>query len=704
MCVFWMTAAGSASAQIGITPYVSGLSSPVAFVQDPSDVTVHYVVEQPGTIRVIKNGVLLGTPFLDVSGLILCCGERGLLGLAFPPNYGATGRFFVNFTRQPDGHTVVARFRRSAGNLLQADPASYFPLVWPGTPPGPGITPDCLVSHPYICQPYANHNGGTIAFGPDGNLYIGMGDGGSGGDPENRAQNPAELLGKILRINVSVDDSDLEGYDIPAGNPFLAGSALPAALDEIWDFGVRNPWKFSFDDPSKGGTGALTIGDVGQNAWEEVDYEPAGAGGRNYGWRTFEGTHPYNTSLPRAFEPPRNPIYEYPHPTGISVTGGYVYRGSALGSLYVGRYFFGDLNGRVWSIGLSIGGGGEATANTPIEHTGEFGGQGVTGNITSFGVDAFGELYLVSYGGTIFRIVGSPAATGSDVVLDLGSKGLWTRYSNGVTNRLHVLSPTQTITADLDGNGQADLICAFQGHGVWVWANNSSWYQLHTFDAAGMTAGDLDGNGRTDLIIDFPSVGLWVWGNNTAWWKLHDLHPNRMITADVDGNGRADAILNFQGYGVWIWMNNTSWFQLHVLNAAAMTAGDVDGNGRADVLLDFPGHGLWLWSNNAAWSQLHVLDATMMAMGDVDGNGRADVFISFAGYGVWGWMNNASWTQLHALDAALVNAADIDGSGRADIVISFPGKGVWAWKNNAGWVSLNTQNPEMVTTGNLDGF
>jgi hypothetical protein len=654
---------------------------------------------------VIKDGVLRSTPFLDASAWISSGGERGLLGLAFRPDYASSGRFFINFTN-PQGHTVVARLRRSTGDPLVADPASRFDLVWPGTPGPPA---DCVgAQHPYICQPYANHNGGTIAFGPDGFLYIGMGDGGSGNDPEHRAQNPAELLGKILRIKVSVPDSDPEGYDIPPGNPFLAGSSLPAALDEIWAFGVRNPWKFSFDDPARGGTGGLVIGDVGQGAWEEIDYEPAGKGGRNYGWRNREGAHdnsfPFDPALPPAYTPLKDPIYEYSHPTGISITGGYVYRGSALGSSYVGRYFFADLNGRLWSLGLNIGGGGEATAAGVLEHTSEMGGQGVLGSITSFGVDAAGELYVISYGaGIIYRIVSNPSSTGSEVVMDLGSRGLWVRYNSGMNTQLHVLSPTATVTADLDGNGQADVIAAFQGFGVWVWVNNSVWYQLHTYDASTMVVGDLDGNGRADVLVDFPGYGVWTLFNNN-WVQLHPLSPARMITADLDGNGRSEAVLDFPGYGVWIWTNNSVWQQLHVLNAAAMAAGDLGGNGRADVLLDFPGHGLWIWWNNTSWSQLHIFDATVMAIGDADASGRADAFISFPGYGVWSYMNNSGWSQLHVLDASLAATTDLDGTGRADVVLGFPGFGVWAWRNNADWIQLRSQDAEALAAGNLDGF
>jgi glucose/arabinose dehydrogenase len=380
--------AGTA-AQTRTRVYVSGFTLPLDFVQDPADPTVQFVVEQGGRIRVVRNGTLLGTDFLDLRSVVRSGGEQGLLGLAFPPNAATTGRFFVNFTNSA-GHTVVARFRRSA-NPLVADPSSRFDLHWNG-PSGPAL----------IEQPFANHNGGHLAFGPDGFLYIGMGDGGSGNDPNHNAQNPSTLLGKMLRVDVSVADSHPIGYTVPSDNPFTAGGARA----EIWSFGLRNPWRFTFDDVARGGTGALIIGDVGQGQWEEVDYEPRGRAGRNYGWRNREGAHDNVTSLPPAFQPLIDPIHEYSHAVGGSITGGFVYRGTALGPNFRGRYFFADfISSRVWSLALTFDGSGEAHASDVREHTGELGGAGELSNVASFGIDAEGELYIVSYGrGAILKI------------------------------------------------------------------------------------------------------------------------------------------------------------------------------------------------------------------------------------------------------------------------------------------------------------
>ena len=392
-------ATSEVQAQLRTRVYASGFTSPIAFVQDPASRAVQFVVEQGGRIRVVRDGVVAATPFLDLSGAIATGGERGLLGMAFPPDAAASGRVFVNFTN-PDGHTVVARFRRSA-NPLVVDTGSRFDLRWGGAA-GPA----------FIAQPFSNHNGGHLAFGPDGFLYVGLGDGGSGNDPAHRAQNPAELLGKMLRIDVNVPDRDPSGYRVPAGNPFAGPTGVPAR-PEIWSFGLRNPWRYSFDDPARGGTGALLIGDVGQNSWEEIDYEPPGRGGRNYGWRNREGGHDNITSLPPAYQPLTEPIHEYDHDpvTGQSITGGYVYRGRSLGPLYEGRYFFADfIQARIWSIALAIDPAtGEARASDLVEHTTELGGRAAIGGVSAFGLDADGELHVVSYSlGKILKVLGPP--------------------------------------------------------------------------------------------------------------------------------------------------------------------------------------------------------------------------------------------------------------------------------------------------------
>ena len=390
-------AAPPAAAQLRTQVVAQGLSNPVAFVPDPTSTSRFFIVEQGGLVRLLDGGVL--TTFLDLRPpAIRYGGEEGLLGMAFAPDAATSGRFFLNFT-SPDGNIVVARFRRSPANAPTAMPSSRFDLIWPG-------------NTPHIPHPGAgNHNGGNLAFGPDGFLYIGTGDGGGANDESNNAQNPRSLLGKMLRIDINVADAHPTGYVIPPDNPFVDGQPI-AALHEIWSFGLRNPWRYSFDDVGAGATGALVIGDVGQSAREEVDYEPAGAGGRNYGWSMREGTIAtpgVSASKRPAYLPLTNPLFDYPRTIGRAITGGYVYRGTQLPAAYRGRYFVGDSSTSiVGSVGIRVEPAtGEATFADAVDHTAELGGG--LGGVVSFGRDLAGELYVLTFGGRVLKLVAADA-------------------------------------------------------------------------------------------------------------------------------------------------------------------------------------------------------------------------------------------------------------------------------------------------------
>lgn len=355
---------GVVSAQsVNLTRVATGLERPVYLTQAPGDQRL-LIVEQTGKIRVLQNGQVQAEPFLDVSSLISCCGERGLLGLAFHPKYAENGFFFVNYTNR-EGNTVVARYK-AENNRGVANSARVL------------IT---------IAQPYANHNGGMVGFGPDGYLYIGMGDGGAGGDPQNYAQNLNSLLGKILRIDVDNASGNL-AYSIPRDNPFVGREGV---RPEIWSYGWRNPWRFSFDRQ----TGDMWVGDVGQNAWEEVHFEAKGKGGGNYGWRCREGNHDF-----RAGECGNKPlidaVLEYPHNDsgGCSITGGYRYRGQAIAALR-GAYIYGDYcSGRIWA-------GTEQGSRWNAREIAK-----ATFQISSFGEDSSGELYVLDHSGTVYKIAG----------------------------------------------------------------------------------------------------------------------------------------------------------------------------------------------------------------------------------------------------------------------------------------------------------
>lgn len=330
-----------------------------------------FVVRQAGVITVVSGTSPTATArtFLDIDSSVESGGERGLLGLAFHPAYESNGYFYVNYTAGSPLRTVVSRFTVSAANPDSADRASESILL-------------------EVLQPYANHNGGQLAFGPDGYLYVAMGDGGSGGDPENRAQDRTTLLGKILRIDVNAPSDTLE-YSIPPDNPY-AGN-VEGHREEIYAYGLRNPWRLSFD----AATGTGWIGDVGQGEWEEVDILAPGA---NYGWRFKEGTHCYNPSTGcDTIAGLTDPVWEYAHDGsgGCSITGGYVYRGADIPSL-AGKYLFGDYcSGRIWA--LDTNGLGEWNAALVLD---------TTRNITSFGVDRDGEVYVCSPGDSrIYRLV-----------------------------------------------------------------------------------------------------------------------------------------------------------------------------------------------------------------------------------------------------------------------------------------------------------
>jgi glucose/arabinose dehydrogenase len=385
-------------APITPVPLVSGLSSPVEIVTAYDDPGRLYVAEQGGVVRVIRNGVLLSTPFLDISAKVKSGGEQGLLGIAFHPLIRTD--MFVYYTRplagDPAGNEIVIeRYRRSLADQTVADPNSAFTLL---TIPHPG---------------FGNHNGGKIAFGPDRFLYIGVGDGGGGGDPFATGQSLAQLRGKILRIGV--DHCCGGAYAIPPDNPFVG---VVGARAEIWSYGWRNPWRFSFDRAS----GNMLVGDVGQGAWEEIDFELRGAGGGNYGWNVLEGTHCFSPSTGCDTSGKVMPIIEYPHDSsgGVSVTGGYVYRGTTAPSLQ-GYYVYGDYgSGRIWAAS-AIAAGLWTTQQI-----------GTLPNLSTFGEDDSGELYAANHqNGTIYRLTPAAetlprmvnvstrarASTGNDVVI-----------------------------------------------------------------------------------------------------------------------------------------------------------------------------------------------------------------------------------------------------------------------------------------------
>ncbi len=360
-------APGAVFGAVSLSSVATGLSKPVLVTNAGDGSNRLFIVEQTGKIRIVDGGVLLAQPFIDLSGEISTGGERGLLGLAFHPSYATNGRFYVDFTRT-NGDTVVNEYKVSVGNPNIANRSSARRIITIG-------------------QPYSNHNGGNIAFGSDGYLYIGTGDGGGAGDPGNRAQNLNSLLGKILRLDINGTSSG-HGYRIPSTNPWVGKSGR----DEIWSRGLRNPWRFSFDRVN----GTLWIGDVGQSRYEEIDRATAAqrfGRGVNYGWRVLEGTECYTVRSGCSKTAKTPPSLQYSHAGGAcAVTGGYAYHGTASTRL-VGTYVFGDFcNGRIYTVRA----GDSKLAKSLLIDTNYL--------ISSFGEDEQGELYVVNLNGTVYRL------------------------------------------------------------------------------------------------------------------------------------------------------------------------------------------------------------------------------------------------------------------------------------------------------------
>jgi len=477
----WMGAAlagGLAVAAGAQTPLtteriMTGLERPIFLTHAPGDFSRLFVIEKRGFIRIIKDGVLLATPFLDIDAIVgggtSTSSEQGLLGLAFHPDYANNGYFYVNYTNN-SGVTIVRRYTVSANPDVADDTTNYNILR--------------------ITQPQSNHNGGWMSFGPDGYLYIATGDGGGAGDTGSghtagvgNAQDITEnLLGKMLRVDINGDDfpaDNAANYAIPADNPFVGITGD----DEIWAFGLRNPWRNAFDRV----TGDLWIADVGQGSWEEINFQPASStGGENYGWRCREGAHNYDTSGDCTQTPFTEPIQEYSHGSGCSITGGYPYRGCAIPDLH-GTYFYADYcSGIIWSLRYD----GMNVTDFQIRTTELAPGGGLSiSSITSFGEDAYGEMYICDQnGGEIFKIL--PDVPGGVVGDDCNN--------NGIDDACELLDGSAT---DADGNGVLDE-CECPG--------------------------DVDADGDTDL-TDL-SVVLGAFGACTG-------QPNFVPEADLDGNG-----------------------------------------------------------------------------------------------------------------------------------------------------------------------
>ncbi len=610
---------------IQLQPYLTGLSSPLYVTNAKDNSNRLFVVEQGGVIKVVQPGSTTPTEFLNISDKVGAFGDGGLIGLAFHPQYASNRKFYVNYTCRKTNNpicpvtydTIIAEFTASAANPNQADPNSERVLL-------------------NIPQGDSSHKGGIVEFGPDGYLYIGVGDGGFANDPNSWAQNRSLLLGKMLRIDVT--PLGINAYRIPPDNPFLGentrrcdnGSTLSGnTCQEIWAIGLRNPFRGSFD---RGGSRQFYIGDVGQVVLEELDIITRGA---NYGWRVYEGTN--CTGLDPSLCTPTNytpPFYEYFNSGSprCSVIGGYVYRGNG-GALPQGTYLFGDL-----CTGEIMTQGSQPRNPTVLRDT--------TRLISSFGEDEAGEIYVVGIGsGTVEKIIKNPprnfvADFDGDLRTDISvfrrSNGVWyvlNSSNNSVSAVQFGASNDLLAPGDFDGDGRTDVSVFRPSNGFWYSLNSSNnTFRASQFGQAGdiPVAGDYDGDGKTDLAV-FRGGNWYILqsSNNAFRSQQWGIGSDQVVPADYDGDGKTDLAVR---------RSHTAWYILQSSNNNFRTIqfgesgdvsvpGDYDGDGKADVAVWRPSNVTWLAlqsSNNALYSRQFGESGDIPAAGDYDGDGKTD--------------------------------------------------------------------------------
>lgn len=622
--------AGSAqNLTIRMQPFLSGLSLPVHITNAKDGSRRLFVVQQRGIIKVVQPGSNVPTDFLNASSVVSQSGnERGLLGLAFHPQYATNRRFFIYYTRASDGAIEIAEYETSTGNPNQANPTPIRTII--------------TIPH----ASFSNHNGGTILFGPDGYLYAGTGDGGSGNDPNNNAQNINALLGKMLRLDINTPVGQVPAYNIPPTNPYAG--ATPGA-DEIYTIGMRNPYRFSFD---RGGTNQLWVGDVGQDAIEEVDIITLGG---NYGWRVYEGLQCTGNDPDRC-STGGNPLMQIPpvfqySSSGAgnprcSVTGGYVYRGT-LNALPVGSYVYADYcSGEIllW----------DNNQQTLLLDTAR--------NISSFGEDESGEIYVVGLGGTVEKIVRAKA------------------------------------NADFDGDFKTDISVFRPAGGFW-YINQSLTNTLRgqQFGANGDTPApeDYDGDNTTDIAIFRPSDGFWYVlrsSNNTFYGVQFGANGDQSAASDYDGDAKADFAVFRPNGGNWYILNSSngafSATQFGA-NGDISVPGDYDGDGKYDLAVYRGSTGSWyrLNSSNGSFSAVQFgASADFTAQGDFDGDGKTDISVFRGNDGTWYRLNSSNGAFVAVQFGTLGDrpvVGDYDGDAKEDIAVFRPTTGAWYRLNSS---------------------
>lgn len=608
---------GQTALPFRLQPWITGLSLPVHLTVANDGSRRIFIVQQRGIIKVVQPGTNVATDFMSLVGTVSSSGnERGLLGLAFHPQFATNRRFFVYYTRLSDGGLEIAEYKTFTGNPNQGDPSTARVIL--------------TIAHPTN----SNHNGGTITFGPDNYLYLGTGDGGSGNDPPNNAQNINALLGKILRIDIDPQPPITAPYGSPPDNPYVG----VAGADEIYAIGMRNPYRYSFD---KGGTHQLWVGDVGQDAVEEVDTIIRGG---NYGWRVYEGDsctgNDASLCIPANYLPR---VFQYSSASGprCSVTGGYVYRGVRR-ALPFGQYIFADYcSGEIllWD---------GANQNLQLD---------TTTNISSFGQDEDGELYVVGLGGTVDKIVGAKTSADfdgdrrTDISLFRPSDGTWymLNSSNGAF-RAQQFGATPDVPApeDFDGDSATD-ISVFRGStGDWYRLNssNNTFVAFH-WGASGdvPVAGDYDGDNKADVAVFRPSSGAWYISNssNGAFQAFtFGTNGDKATPGDFDGDGKSDIAVWRPSDGVWYRLNSGSGNSFSAFafgqNGDIPSQGDFDGDGKSDTAVFRPSSGQWYViksSNGAFQAQGWGANGDVPVAGDYDGDAKSDFAVFRPSDGGW---------------------------------------------------------------------
>ncbi|MDH3530366.1 MAG: PQQ-dependent sugar dehydrogenase [Acidobacteriota bacterium] len=631
--VFGVVAATAQMPDIQRQQFLSGLSRPVLITNAGDGSNRLFVVQQRGLIRVVEPGSTTPTTFLDLSGVASQTGsERGLLGLAFHPDFENNSFFFVNYTRGTDGATVIARYKAINNNTI-GDPASAVTII-------------------VISQDFSNHNGGHIAVGPDNNLYIGMGDGGSANDPNNRAQDIDSLLGKMLRITPSISETvGKVPYTNPPDNPYVG----IAGRDEIYAIGLRNPYRWSFD---RGGTHQLWVADVGQFAIEEVSIVENGG---NYGWRVYEGNSCTNNDFglctPSNYDPP---IFEYGHTGGrCSITGGYVYRGNRS-TFPQGSYIYGDYcTGEYW---VWDGANQQLIEDTPR-------------SISGFGEDEAGELYLVNLGGTVEKIINVNSPTSSprfdfdgdfrsDISIFRPGPAEWwyLRSSDGGNAAFQFGQDTDTLVpADYTGDGKADIAFFRPSSGEWfvLRSEDSSFYSF-PFGANGdiPVPGDYDGDGVSDAAVFRPSDATWFINNSSGNTTIETFGAagDRPVIEDFDGDGKDDISIFRPSVSEWWQLRSTEGviaFQFGNTGDSPVP-GDYTGDGKADAAFFRHSGGEWfvLRSEDFSFYSFPFGVATDIPVaGDYDGDGVADVGVFRPSSSTWFILGSTSGVQINGFGA-----------------------------------------------------